>query len=150
VPYFNRKYGRSGTLWQGRYQATVIEADRYFMACCRHIEVAPVRAGVAASPAEYPWSSYSHHAGVKPDPLITDHQLYWSLGNTPFEREAAYRNLAEQALTTKEIAVLEATILRGWALGSEKFKAALEKQTKRRVSPAKRGRPLKAVTNGVV
>ncbi|HEV7619236.1 MAG TPA: transposase [Burkholderiaceae bacterium] len=143
VPYFNYKYGRVGTLWQGRYKATVIDSERYFMVCSRYIELNPVRAGMAANPAEYRWSSYAHHVGAKPDPLITDHSLYWALGNTPFDREAAYKGLVEQALTTEEINILNEATLRGWALGSEQFKINIEKKTNRRIRPAKRGRPFK-------
>ncbi|MEN3297828.1 MAG: REP-associated tyrosine transposase [Burkholderiales bacterium] len=143
VPYFNQKYGRQGTLWQGRYRATVIDSEQYLMTCSNYIELNPVRAGIALSPEDYPWSSYAHHIGSKSDPVITDHMLYWSLGNTPFDREAAYKNLIEQGLGPKEVlAVTEAT-RKGWALGSDKFKAQLEKAANRRVQPAKRGRPAK-------
>jgi putative transposase len=143
VPYFNRKYGRSGTLWQGRFNATVIDPERYFMAASRYVESQPVFDGLNGSAAEYPWSSGAHHVGVKPDPLITDHQSYWHLGNTPFEREAAYRTLLEQALAPDEMLAMKEANGKGWALGSEKFKLLLEKDSHRRVSPAKRGRPSK-------
>ena len=143
VPYFNRKYSRAGTLWEGRYRATVLDSEGYFMTCSRYIELNPVRAGMVDGPGDYPWSSYAHHVGIKPDPIITDHPLYWSLGNTPFEREAAYMALMELGLTTLETTVLSQATLKGWALGTEKFKAALEKQANRRVSPTTRGRPRK-------
>jgi putative transposase len=144
VPYFNRKYERVGTLWQGRYKATVIDSDRYLMICSRYIELNPVRAGMVSAASEYPWSSYAHHVGMKPDPLITDHALYWALGNTPFHREVAYKDLLEQGLAAREISAVSESTIKGWALGSDRFKARLEKETNRRVSPAKRGRPLKA------
>jgi putative transposase len=143
VPYFNQKYGRSGTLWQGRYKATVIESERYFLMCSCYMELNPVRAGIAASAENYRWSSYAHHAGIKADPLISDHAVYWALGNTPFDREDAYKRLIEQGLSTNEVGALTEATHKGWALGSEKFKARLEKEVKRRVSPAKRGRPAK-------
>lgn len=143
VPYFNRKYQRDGALWKGRYKATVLDAGRYFMACCRYIELNPVRAGLVDEPSEYPWSSYAHHIGAQRDAIITDHTLYWALGNTPFEREAAYQELVRKGLQDEEIDVLTNATAKGWALGSEPFKAALEKQFSRRVSPAKRGRPAK-------
>lgn len=145
VPYFNHKYGRVGTLWQGRYKTTVIDAELYFMTCCRYIELNPTRAGIVANPADYPWSSLAHHVGTATDPLITDHPLHWALGNTPFEREAAYKALLEQALSVKEITALSEATLKGWALGSENFKLALEKKVSRRVRPAKRGRPFKQI-----
>jgi putative transposase len=143
VPYFNQKYGRAGTLWQGRYRATVIDPERYFMTCSRYIELAPVRAGAVSTAEDYAWSSYAHHLGMKPDPLITDHASYWALGNTPFDREAAYKELIEQALTADELDAIGQATLKGWALGSERFKKQLTKETNRRVSPAKRGRPAK-------
>jgi putative transposase len=143
VPYFNRKYNRSGTLWQGRYKAAVIDAERYFMTCSRYIEFIPVQLGIATSPADYEWSSYAHHTGARLDPLVTDHPLYWALGNTPFDREIAYKSLSEQTLTADEIHLLRDMTPKGWALGSEKFKANLAKNAGRRVSPAKRGRPPK-------
>ncbi|ABR90434.1 Uncharacterized conserved protein [Janthinobacterium sp. Marseille] len=141
VPYFNRKYERSGTLWQGRYKATVVDAERYLMTCCRYIETNPVRGGLAAAAGDYPWSSYQHHIGLKSDPIITDHPLYWALGNTPFEREAAYKASIEQGLSAAEIAAVSDATLKGWALGSEQYKLSLEKQTQRRIRQVKRGRP---------
>jgi putative transposase len=144
VPYFNMKYQRSGTLWQGRYKATVIDAQQYFLACSQFVESSPVRAGLVASPSDYPWSSVAHHVGMRGDPLITDHSRYWALGNTPFDREAAYRSFLEHGLSANEVQALNEATQRAWPLGSEKFKALLAKQTNRRVSPAKRGRPAKA------
>lgn len=143
VPYFNAKYRRTGTLWQGRYRATVIESAQYFLSCCRYIESEPVRSGLVADPEHYRWSSYVHHAGVQPDPVITDHALYWALGNTPFDREAVYKSLMEQGLSTSEVNLFRTAARKGWPLGSERFKAELEKQINRRVAPAKRGRPAK-------
>src|SRR5471032_331484 len=74
VPYFNQKYGRSGTLWQGRYKATVLDAELYLLLCSHYIEQNPVRSGLAATPADFPWSSYLHHIGAKQDALMTDHR----------------------------------------------------------------------------
>ncbi len=107
VPWFNRKYGRSGTLWGSRYKATVVDAGSHFLDCCLYMEMRPVLLGAAAEPADYRWSSYAHHAGIASDPLTADHPLYWALGNTPFEREAAYRRLMEQGMSVNEIARLE-------------------------------------------
>ncbi|HEY5799557.1 MAG TPA: transposase, partial [Burkholderiaceae bacterium] len=90
VPYFNWKYKRLGGLYEGRYRTSIIDTEQYFMTCSRYIEQNPVRAGLASDLLAYPWSSYAHHIGMKTDPLITDHKLYWALGNTPFQREASY------------------------------------------------------------
>ncbi len=144
VPYFNEKYKRAGTLWQGRYKAVVIDFERYFLLCSRYIELNPVRVGLASAPEDYPWSSFAHHAGIKPDPVITDHPIFWALGNTPFDREASYKALVEQGVSEREVEMLTQATLKGWPLGSENFKALLAKQVGRRVHPAKRGRPRKS------
>jgi putative transposase len=146
VPYFNKKHGRAGTLWQGRFKAAVLDADRYLIAGSRYLESRPVDAGLATDVTEYPWSSCAHHVGSRSDPLISDHPAYWSLGNTPFEREAAYRALLERALTDEEIVSLQHAATTGWAVGSDTFKARLEKSSRRRLTPAKRGRPVKSLT----
>jgi putative transposase len=145
VPYFNHKHDRSGTLWQGRYKATVIDSERYLMTCCRYIELNPVRAGIVPAAGDYAWSSYQHHAGIKSDPIISDHSLYWALGNTPFEREAAYKGLIEQGLDEQDVRLLSEATLKGWPLGSDQFKTLLERQTQRRVRPSRRGRPARQV-----
>ena len=137
------RYQRSGTLWEGRYRATVIDSERYFLTCSRYIELNPVRGGLATSPGDYPWSSYAHHVGRQHDPLITDHRLYWALGNTPFDRELAYRDLVDQSLGASEVTTLTDATMKGWALGPEQFIDSLAKQTSRRLAPGKRGRPRK-------
>lgn len=148
VPWFNNKYGRSGTLFQGRFRTSVIDADAYFLACVRYIELNPLRSQLAFDPLEYPWSSYAHHAGVRPDPLITDHAKYWALGNTPFQREAAYIELAQQGMSGQELDAINAAVLKGAPLGSHAFMLELERKTKRQILPAKRGRPFKVKLAG--
>lgn len=145
VPYYNQKYQRNGTLWQGRYKATVLHAERYLLLCSRYIELNPVRNGLVSDASDYQWSSYLHHIGTRPDPLVTDHKLYWALGNTPFDREIAYQSLAGQPLSKADIETITQATLKGWALGADEFKSGLEKSARRRVSPAKRGRPPKKV-----
>jgi putative transposase len=144
VPWFNNKYQRYGGLFQGRFRTSLVDSDRYFMTCSRYIELNPVRALLAETPLDYPWSSYAHHAGIRSDPLVTDHSLYWALGNTPFQREAAYLELVQQGTTNDELDMINLSILKGWPLGSDAFKAELERTTQRQVLPAKRGRPFKA------
>jgi putative transposase len=143
VPYFNQKYGRSGTLWQGRYKTSPIDPPNYLLQCSLYIELAPLRAGLAEKAVDYIWSSFCHHAGVRPDGVIVDHALFWALGNTPFDREAHYLALAEAGLSSQQLKVIEQAVLKGWPLGSEQFKQALQNKMKRQVLPAKRGRPFK-------
>lgn len=145
VPYFNAKYQRSGTLWQGRYKATVLEAKQYFLSCSLYIEANPVRSGIVTDAVDYPWSSYQHHIGLNTNPLITDHPVYWDLGNTPFQREAAYKQMMSNGLPVAEIQALMNATLKGWILGSDVFKTEMAKLTARRVEPSKRGRPRKSI-----
>jgi len=144
VSAFNRRHRRTGTLWEGRFRAGLIESERYFLACLRHVEQAPVAAGLAAEPAEWPWSSAAHHLGLRRDPLIADHPLYWALGNTPFERELAYRAWLEQSPADADKLALAHAANQGWALGSPTFLARLADETARPLRPRNRGRPRKA------
>lgn len=143
VPYFNGKYKRQGTLWQGRYKATVLEAHPYLLRCSVYIESNPVRSGLVTDAVEYPWSSYQHHIGLRTNPLITDHPVYWAMGNTPFQREAAYKEMMSNGLSAIEIQTLTASTLKAWLLGGAEFKTEMTKLTERRVEPIKRGRPRK-------
>lgn len=143
VPWYNGKYARAGGLFEGRFRTAVIEPDRHLLMCSRFIELAPVREGEAGEPAAYPWSSYRHHAGVQADAVVTDHALFWGLGNTPFQREAAYIELVGQGIGPEELAQVAAAVQKGQPLGSHAFKLELERQTQRRILPAKRGRPFK-------
>jgi putative transposase len=146
VIWFNRRHARTGTLWEGRFRASVVESERYLFACSRYIEMNPVRAGLVGDPAEYRWSSHAHHVGLRPEALIEEHPLIWSLGNTPFERQAAYRRLFEQSADAAEVDILRAAIQSGWVVGSAAFGSAIEAQIERRPMPRPRGRPRKAIT----
>jgi putative transposase len=140
VRWFNKHYVRSGTLWDGRYRSSLIEADRYLLACCRYIETNPERAALVADAASYPWSSLRHHLGVAIDPVVTDHPVVWALGNTPFERQSAYRELVERPLEADQIEMLRWGVRHGWAVGSPHFLRELESICKRPLSPRPKGR----------
>jgi putative transposase len=142
VRYFNDSHGRTGTLWEGRYKSTLIEAERHLLACMVYIDLNPVRAGLATQARDYAWSSHGHYAGLRVDRLVTPHPLYWQLGNTPFAREAAYAQLVQTGLSTQQQLALTESVLRGWALGGADFVAELQKKTERRLSKSSPGRPV--------
>jgi putative transposase len=121
VRYFNDSQGRSGTLWEGRYRATVIDAERYLLPCMAYMDLNPVRAGLVAEARDYPWSSHGHYAGLRVDSLLTPHPLVWALGNTPFAREAAYAELVRAGITLEQQDLLTRSALSGWALGGAIF-----------------------------
>lgn len=141
VRYFNDRHGRTGTLWEGRYRSSLIETDSYLLACMAYIDLNPVRAGMVSDPAEFPWSSHRHYIGQRIDKLVTPHALIWSLGNTPFAREASYLERVQTGVGVVQQQALTRSALTGWALGSEDFLQALQEGTERRVSPGKPGRP---------
>ena len=141
VRYFNRTQQRTGTLWEGRYKSTLIQSERYLLACRAYIDLTPVRAAMVAQPQDYPWSSHAHYLGRRVDPLLTPHALVWELGNTPFAREAAYAELVQSGINPVQQAALTDATLRGWALGEADFVADLQKRTQRRVVKVGAGRP---------
>ncbi len=142
VRYFNDAQGRTGTLWEGRYKSTLIQTDRYLMACMAYIDLNPVRGGLVAQARDYPWSSHGHYIGQQADRLITPHALYWELGNTPFAREAAYAELVNTGVSVDQQQVLTKATLGGWALGEADFVNDLQKKTERRVNKVSAGRPV--------
>jgi putative transposase len=142
VRLFNDSRARSGTLWEGRYKSTVIQSDRYLLACMAYIDLNPVRAGLVAQPQDYPWSGYGYYAGLRSDKLIVPHPMYWALGNTPFAREVAYVELVHAGVSQEQQTSLTQSALSGWALGDDGFVADLQKKTVRRVAKATLGRPL--------
>lgn len=141
VRYFNRTQQRSGTLWEGRYKSTLIQSDRYLLACMAYIDLNPVRAALVTAPQDYPWSSHLHYLGLRQDKFITPHALFWELGNTPFAREAAYAELVQAGIPSVQQATLTDATLQGWALGEPDFVADLQKRTQRRLTRTSAGRP---------
>lgn len=139
VQYFNYHYDRTGTLWEGRYKATLIDSENYLLTCMRYIELNPVRAGMIKHPSEYPWSSYRHNALGEETVGIRAHQLYTRLGRTPEAREKAYRSLFRSKIAEKTLAEIRESTNKAWVLGSSRFKQQIEKKLNRRVAPSERG-----------
>jgi putative transposase len=117
VQYFNRRYGRSGGLWEGRYRPAHVHDERYWLTCMRYVELNPSRGGLVASPEQYQWSSYAHHAFGKPDRLITEHFLYTALGSSPKVRQGAWREICGQQITSEHLECIRRSIWAGFVLG---------------------------------
>lgn len=143
VPAFNRRHARTGTLWLGRYRAAPVGGGADLLTCMLGIEQAPQRSTVVVA-SDHQWSSAAHHAGSRNDPTLTaavpSESDYWRLGNTPFERDAAYVARLAQPLSPEELLRLDSGGPKGWALGSGEFLASLEGRTQRRVAPRAKGR----------
>lgn len=123
--YVDGRYRRAGASWRGCYRATPVEAGRYLLPCCRHIDLTPVRSGDATHPAWYPWSSYLCNAWGEPDPLIEPHERYYALGPTTTARQAAYRRLVNSRVDTVTQTAIERATERGEPLGSDAFGQAV-------------------------
>ena len=139
VQYFNFTHGRSGTLWEGRYKSTLVDADNYLLTVYRYIELNPVRANMVTHASEYPWSSYPGNALGKPIQLLTPHLLYRRLGKTAEERQTAYRALFRGRMPAQELAAIREASNKAWVLGDDRFKRQIEAKTGRRSMPAGRG-----------
>ena len=143
VTYVNNTYDRTGTLWEGRYKANIVEEENYLLSCHRYIELNPVRAGMVKRPEDYPWSSYGCNALSTNDSLLSPHKLYLQLGVNDELRTAAYRSLFQTSFDPGMLDEVRTCLQSGTPLGNERFKAQIEQVLKVRVGQAKRGRPSK-------
>ena len=141
VPYINHTYGTSGSIWEGRYKASLVQEDRYLLTCMRYIELNPVRANMVKSPAQYRWSSYKANALGKEDPLITPRPEYTALGRTMAIRTEQYRALFKAEVENKLLTEIRNAWQTGTPLGNDLFKGKIERRLKLKVGQARRGRP---------
>lgn len=146
VQYFNFTYRRSGTLWEGRYRATVVDSENYLLTVMRYIELNPVRADMVAHPRDYLWSSYCFNAlgetGLNAD-WLKPHREYMRLGRNAEERQSAYRQLFRAAISAQDLKEIRESTHKGWALGSGRFKEEVERLGNRRSVSKGVGRPRK-------
>jgi putative transposase len=146
VQYFNYSYKRSGTLWEGRYRATVVDSERYLLTLMRYIELNPVRAGMVTLPQDYPWSSFRRNAlgesGSNAD-WLSSHNEYLRLGRDAADRQTAYEALFAKAMDQADLANIRDCTHKGWALGGERFRSEIEALGKRRAASRGVGRPRK-------
>ncbi|MBX3611756.1 MAG: transposase [Hydrogenophaga sp.] len=141
VRRFNQRHQRRGTLWEGRYRSTVVQAERHMIDCMAYVEWQPVRAGLAAEARDYAWSSHRQLVGLEQSRGLSPPAAYWALGNTPFAREEAYRERVRAGLPQALERQIADAVEHGWALGDEAFLQALQRVTPRRPTRARRGRP---------
>ncbi len=139
--YMNRKYGRTGTLWEGRFRSALVEGERYLLAVSRYIELNPVRAQMVGHPREYPWSSYSTHAQGKPDGLLDFDPWYESLGEAEAEWGKAYEAWVEGSIPEGEWEGIREGIRRSGLVGGERFQEQISALLGRVVENRGPGRP---------
>jgi putative transposase len=149
VQYVNKFYRRGGTLWEGRYKASFVQADEYLLACYRYIEMNPVRANMVAHPSDYAWSSYRANAEGKRSTLLTAHPLFNALAPEVAARQEAYQARFNTELDPDVITAIRGASHKGQVLGDERFKDEVARMTGQRVVPATRGRKRSSIAEGI-
>jgi putative transposase len=139
----NLRWGRTGTLFEGRFRSSLVDSEAYLLTCMRYIELNPVRAGMVRHPRQFGWSSYRQNASGNPGNLLTAHDLYARLGTQPAERAATYRDLVEMGVTEEDLMRIRTSAAKCRALGTDAFCAQMEKLLDRPTAPRPRGRPKK-------
>jgi len=142
--YVNKLEKRTGSLWEGRFKSSIISTEEYLPACCRYIELNPLRAGMVTDPAQYQWSSYAAKVLGKKDLVVDLHPSYLSLGKSEKERQRAYAEYVLGTVPEYEIKLIREALQRGQLTGSERFRDEIEKKLGVRVSNKRQGRPKKA------
>ena len=139
--YINKKYARTGTLWEGRHKASAIDSESYLLKCYRYIELNPVAAHIVNRPVEYAWTSNHCNASGDPDPLVSLHESYLALGQNQQQRCSNYRKLINEVLSAEDCQAIGKAVHFSMPLGSEEFIEQIERRTGRKIGFAHRGRP---------
>ncbi len=142
VYYINKRYHRSGTLWEGRYKSSLIDSDYYLLTCMRYIELNPVRAAMVDHPGEYKWTSYHANAQNSFDALIEGHPIYIALGLNEVVRQATYRELFKGHIDNDTLHDIRESLNHELVLGRSYFKDKIEEITNRQTRLGAPGRPM--------
>ena len=146
VRYFNARYGRTGTLWEGRFKSSVVDTTSYFLACSRYIDLNPVRACMVASPLDYRWSSHRCLAAGIPDRILAPHPIYEALGATPDDRQRSYAALCAHALPAESLEAIRVAVRGGSVVGRERFRREVQRAMQRQVTRLPHGGDRRSTT----
>ena len=138
--YINAKYGRTGTLWEGRHRSSLVQSERYLLTCMRYIELNPVRAGMVRRPEEYCWSTYGNNAWGDSG-WHQPHDEYLSLGTSAITRCHAYRELFQEQLNFQDLHTIREAAHYCQPVGDDHFRRRIEQKYGMRPGYMKRGRP---------
>jgi putative transposase len=141
VGQFNARHRRTGTLWEGRYKASLVDSESYVLHCHRYIDLNPVRARMTDDPTTFPWSSCASHCGIRQEAILSPHPQYTTLGATPESRGEAYRQLLHEALSDDDLKAIRTYLQQQRALGRDDFRAMVEAKTQRFASVRPAHRP---------
>ena len=140
--YMNKRYQRTGTMWEGRHRSSLVQDDKYLLACYRYIKLNPVRAGMVSRPEQYRWSSYGANAwGDKT--WIVPHEEYRALGRDRNVRHERYRELFTSELSDENLSLFRKAAHYNQPVGDDRFRAQIEARYGIRVGQMSRGRPRK-------
>jgi putative transposase len=139
VQYFNSRYVRTGTLWEGRFRSCLVESARYVLACYRYIELNPVRAAMVNHPGGYLWSSFAVNSGGRSDPFVAPHAEFGALASDGAKRQAAYRALFDTQLDEPLLRAIRDATNGGYPLASDSFKSKVVTPLGARTAPGKPG-----------
>ena len=138
VGQFNARHGRTGTLWEGRYKACLVDDADYLLRCVRYIDLNPVRARMTDDPTAFPWSGCAGLCGLRGDPLLAPHPVQHALGT------AGYRSLLAEAISDEDLAAIRLYLQQQRAYGRDDFRAMVEARTRRFAGVRPAHRPAKA------
>lgn len=141
VQAFNKRHGRCGTLWEGRFKSCLVDTERYLMTVYRYIELNPVRAAMVARPEHHRWSSVHANLDLIEDPLVTPHPVFLAQDSDPQRRARAYRTWLREGVDDDDLASIRAHLQQERVLGNTIFQAMVEKALGRPVQLQNRGRP---------
>ncbi len=141
--YVNKLENRSGSLWEGRYKSSPINAGEYLLACCRYVELNPLRAGMVDDPGNYAWSSCPVKVGLKKQPWLDLDPFYLSLGNSPAERAEYYAQWLQGTIPEYEIKLIREATQRGKLTANSRFIHEISQKLGRRLELRGPGRPKK-------
>ncbi|RON67772.1 transposase [Pseudomonas fluorescens] len=142
--YRNKLEGRSGTLWESRYKSSIVQTDTYLLACCRYIELNPVRAHMVERVQDYPWSSLPLRLNATSEAnWLDDYPGFDELGPTLTIRQERYIEFMGKPPPPQELELIRSALQRGQLTGNPQFTDEIEIITGLRVSNRPRGRPAK-------
>ena len=143
--YVNALEKRTGSLWEGRYKSSSISTDEYLLACCRYVELNPIRAGIVSDPSEYKWSSYRDRIGLNREHWLDEDPCYAGLAKSRKKREEHYEAWVKDSIPEGEWELIRKSLQRGQLTGSNRFIDEIETKINHRIESRGQGRPRKKI-----
>ncbi|MCD8339911.1 MAG: transposase [Burkholderiales bacterium] len=140
--HFSKTYHIAGTVWRSRFSSSVLQKPDVIMPALLYMEYLPQVLNIRDT-AHYPWVSYHHHAGLRNDSFMTPCNAYWKLGNTPFERQEAYKALFAKGCSWQFGEELIRLVNRGWPIAQKDFLEEHNVNPNRIAPSGSRGRPIR-------